>query len=85
MPGLSRKKGYPEVLEESLATQGLFGKNFGIIFVDCKWMGETDYYVCPRCQITLEREFMPFFDRCGQHLDWRNYKKATIVYPGTMK
>ncbi len=53
----------------------------------CKstWMGETGYYVCPRCHITLEREFMSFCDRCGQHLDGKNYKKATIIYSGTMK
>ena len=49
------------------------------------WMGETGYYVCPRCHITLEREFMSFCDRCGQHLDWKNYKKAAIIYPGTAK
>lgn len=49
------------------------------------WMSETGYYVCPRCHITLEREFMSFCDRCGQSLDWRNYKKATIIYPGTIK
>ena len=43
----------------------------------------TDYYyVCPRCGITLEREFMGYCDRCGQHLEWKSYKKAKIVYPG---
>ena len=42
----------------------------------------NDYYVCPRCHITMEREFMNFCDRCGQHLDWKGYKKARIVYPG---
>ena len=26
------------------------------------------YYVCPRCHVTMEREFMHFCDRCGQHL-----------------
>lgn len=44
--------------------------------------GETGYYVCPRCRITLEREFMCFCDRCGQRLDWKGYKKAKVVYPG---
>ena len=29
------------------------------------------YYVCPRCHVTMEREFMHFCDRCGQHLDWK--------------
>ena len=41
--------------------------------------GKTTYYVCPRCKITLEREFMAFCDRCGQKLDWRSYKKAKII------
>ena len=39
------------------------------------------YYICPRCGITLEREFMSYCDRCGQHLGWRNYGKAKVVYP----
>ena len=43
--------------------------------------GKTGYYVCPRCKITLYREFMSFCDRCGQKLDWRYYRKAKIVYP----
>lgn len=41
----------------------------------------NSYYVCPRCHITMEREFMHFCDRCGQRLDWKGYKKARIVYP----
>lgn len=39
------------------------------------------YYVCPRCHITVEREFMSFCDRCGQHLGWKSYKKARKIYP----
>jgi len=37
------------------------------------------YYVCPRCGITLEREFMAYCDRCGQCLDWKGYRKAIVV------
>ena len=40
------------------------------------------YYVCPRCNVTVEREFMAFCDRCGQHLGWKDYKKARKIYPG---
>lgn len=43
------------------------------------------YYVCPRCQITLEREFVKYCDRCGQCLDWTKYEQARIVYPGRKK
>ena len=39
----------------------------------------TAYYICPRCSITMEREFMAYCDRCGQCLDWKNYKKAVVI------
>ena len=41
--------------------------------------GKTGYYRCPRCQVTMEREFMAFCDRCGQCLNWMDYKKAKIL------
>lgn len=34
------------------------------------------YYRCPRCQELLPREFMAYCDRCGQCLDWREYRNA---------
>ena len=37
--------------------------------------------VCPRCNITLDREYMHYCDRCGQCLSWKHYKDAIIVYP----
>lgn len=40
------------------------------------------YYVCPRCHITVEREFTSFCDRCGQRLGWKGCKKARKIYPG---
>ena len=43
--------------------------------------GETGYYVCPKCKTTLEREFVRFCDRCGQRLDWSNYRNAKPLYP----
>lgn len=43
------------------------------------------YYVCPRCDTTLEREFTAYCDRCGQHLGWKSYRKAKVVYPGNRK
>lgn len=49
------------------------------------WQRKDYYYVCPRCGITMEREFMAYCDRCGQHLDWKGYKKVKIVYPGRDK
>ena len=41
--------------------------------------GTTTYYVCPRCGITMEREYQSFCDRCGQHLDWRGCRHVKVV------
>ena len=38
--------------------------------------GESVYYVCPRCGITLDREYQAYCDRCGQRLDWKRINKA---------
>ena len=40
------------------------------------------YYRCPRCQQLLAREFMAYCDRCGQCLDWSEYRKAKRTYHG---
>ena len=50
-----------------------------------QYFGETGYYVCPRCHVTMEREYMAFCDRCGQHLNWHGCQNAKIVYPGRNK
>ena len=39
----------------------------------------TSFYICPRCNTTMEREFMSYCDRCGQRLDWKHYKKAIVL------
>lgn len=39
------------------------------------------YPVCPRCGISMEREYQHFCDRCGQRLNWKLYRHAEIVYP----
>lgn len=50
-----------------------------MVFPDC--MGQPSFYVCPKCGVTMEREYMRFCDRCGQRLDWRGCENAKIVYP----
>lgn len=40
------------------------------------------YPLCPRCKITMEREYQSFCDRCGQRLDWNNFEDAKEVYIG---
>ena len=42
--------------------------------------GSGDSYpVCPRCDCTLEREYVRFCDRCGQCLSWKRLDAAKIV------
>lgn len=42
------------------------------------------YYICPRCKISLERDFTSYCSRCGQRLDWTGYKKAKVVDNSTL-
>ena len=42
---------------------------------------DGDYPICPRCHISLEREYMKFCDRCGQRLCWCDYKNARVISP----
>lgn len=37
------------------------------------------YPLCPRCKISMDREYMSFCDRCGQKLDWDYLDNAKIV------
>ena len=37
------------------------------------------YCVCPRCDCLLDREYMRFCDRCGQHLGWELLDFARVV------
>ena len=54
-----------------------------MIFPDMKQ--DISFYVCPRCGRTMEREFVSYCDRCGQHLNWAQYEQVQIVYPGPQK
>ena len=42
---------------------------------------DGDFPICPRCHISLEREYMNFCDHCGQKLGWHGYKNAKVIYP----
>ncbi len=39
----------------------------------------SDAYLCPRCGIPLELEFVRFCYCCGQCLDWQTYQQAIPV------
>ena len=36
---------------------------------------------CPRCKVTIEREYMRFCDRCGQRLGWKKFNHVVVEYP----
>ena len=41
----------------------------------------TTYPVCPRCAVSLDREYMSFCDRCGQKLNWDLFGYAKVIHP----
>lgn len=44
---------------------------------------ESAYYYCPRCDVTLDRDYQAYCDRCGQRLDWRRIDSAKRRNPDT--
>lgn len=43
--------------------------------------GESAFYFCPRCGITMEREYQAYCDRCGQRLSWSRIEQAEQRLP----
>ena len=44
-------------------------------------LGNRDTFpICPSCNITLEREYQSFCDRCGQRLNWDSFENADVIY-----
>ena len=41
----------------------------------------TTYPICPRCAVSLDREYMSFCDRCGQKLNWDLFEYAKVIHP----
>ena len=42
-------------------------------------VGGYTFPLCPRCKMTMDREYMRFCDRCGQKLNWDFWEDAEIV------
>lgn len=40
----------------------------------------NSYPLCPRCNSTIDREYMNFCDRCGQRLGWDFFPFAKTVH-----
>ena len=41
--------------------------------------GDGIYPICPRCDCSIEREYMNFCDRCGQRLGWDKYDSERSI------
>ena len=38
--------------------------------------GHSVFPICPRCDCSMERDYQPFCDRCGQMLLWTRFPRA---------
>ena len=38
----------------------------------------SEYSICPRCEIPIERELVNYCSNCGQKLSWESYLKGDI-------
>ena len=45
-----------------------------------QFKGGYSYPVCPRCDRSIDREYMQYCDRCGQRLGWEHLADARVVY-----
>ena len=43
------------------------------------WHNGDTFPVCPRCHVTMEREYQGYCDRCGQCLNWDTFCDASII------
>ncbi len=60
-----------------------FRKQLPVTHIRCyrNIYGLTGFPVCPRCRLTLEREYQAYCDRCGQCLGWKTFSRATVILP----
>ena len=42
-----------------------------------RYNGQYAYPICPSCNVTLDRSFQRYCDRCGQMLSWNTYYRIT--------
>ena len=46
------------------------------------FFGDSGFYpICPRCQRSIEREYMSYCNRCGQRLSWYRFSSAKVRFP----
>lgn len=45
----------------------------------CLKRSQVLFYICPRCNRVIDREFMRFCDSCGQKLSWNKINKVEVI------
>lgn len=69
----------PEVQQSRrIRRKGDYRKAMSVVEVRLFQSGAA-YPMCPRCRITLEREYQNFCDRCGQKLKWAVYYLIALL------
>lgn len=56
-------------------------KGFKMRVQEVMQLHDGEYFICPGCGITLDRDFQNYCDRCGQHLDWSGYRNVKVIFP----
>ena len=44
----------------------------------CSYRRGAEFPQCPRCGITMEREYQLFCDRCSQRLNWSGFDDVEV-------
>lgn len=71
--------------EESMLPEKSKAMIVSKIFYNDVSMVEYALPICPNCNITLEREYQSYCNRCGQRLSWKKFSKADIVFASQIK
>lgn len=71
------------LLSTSISTELSYRQSTPVTHIRCFCCtdGLTSYPVCPKCGITINREYQDFCDRCGQKLDWSELENAVVILP----
>lgn len=71
-----KKKGYKAVL---LARRELRFRTRMQVTEKVLYMSGEAFPICPRCGVSVERDYQEFCDRCGQRLGWERFSSASVV------
>lgn len=82
---MKRSKNRDDVWTHYIPTKGRYLKYLSILIRELSFRDPLEvteiiyfrkaragYAKCPRCRVSLAREYASFCDRCGQRLDWND-------------